>query len=237
VLGILTLCILFATPFLWGIDFLKIMPVFAAAYMNGLHLSLFPLFPWSAFLFAGVLLGYLYLQARENNPPDEPGRAELRLMKTMLWVAPALVMVSFILDPFARLWYTTYDYWRFSPSFVLLRLGVVLLLCGGMFFYERFRGVSPRSPVTLIGRESLLVYVVHLFLIYGKFGPFSFQEWAGRRFGYAEAFAWSLALMLAMYGLALAWDRVRRMDPRIKRGIQLATVLVIAAVFVFGPGQ
>ncbi len=237
VLAVLTLCILLATPFMWGIDFLGLLPTFLAAYMNGLHYSLFPLFPWSVFLFAGVLLGYQYLEARESRGTEEPGGGELRMMKAVLWIGPALVMVSFILDPFARLWYVTYDYWRFSPSFVLLRLGVVLLLCAGLFFFERFRGVSARSPVALMGRESLLVYVVHLFLIYGKFGPFNFQDWSGRQFGYAGAFAWSLVLILAMYGLALAWDRVRRMNPRIKRGIQLATFVIIAAVFVFGPGQ
>jgi len=36
--------------------------------MNGMHFTNFPgfpLFPWSAFLFAGAIFGYFYLQAKE----------------------------------------------------------------------------------------------------------------------------------------------------------------------------
>jgi uncharacterized membrane protein len=60
-----TLFVVLATPVAWSIDFWTILPVPIASYMNGLHYSLFPLFPWSAFLFAGALCGYFYLKAKD----------------------------------------------------------------------------------------------------------------------------------------------------------------------------
>ena len=147
-----------------------------------------------------------------------------------------LLALSFVLMPLGWL-YPTYDYWRFSPSFVLLRLGIVLLLCALMFWYEQRKGVGPHSPVTLMGRESLLVYTTHLLLIYGNFGAFNFRNWANHTFGYAEAVVWTVLLLALMLVLAYGWDRVRRADPRVKRWIQLAVFAVFVGVFLFGPGQ
>ena len=133
--------------------------------------------------------------------------------------------------------YPVYDYWRFSPSFVLLRIGIVLLLCALMYWYEMRKGVAATSPVTLIGRESLLVYAVHLLLIFGIFSGFSFRIWADNKFGYGEVFLTTAVLLLLMYGLAWWWERIKQKGERWRRGVQLATLLILTLVFVFGPGE
>jgi len=231
----LTVAIIFATPIVWGIDFPNVLPAPVAAYMNGLHYSLFPLFPWSAFLFAGALTGYIYLRGRDADQGSTVN--ETAVMKRMLWTAPAIILFSFAIEPFAAMLYPTYDYWRFSPSFVLLRMGIVLMLCVGMFFYERMRGVSTGSIVALIGRESLLVYVVHLLLIYGDFGSFNFKNKVGNSFGYLEAGTTTLVLLLLMYGLAVVWSRIKRGSPRVKLAINISALVVFLGVFFFGPGE
>ena len=233
VTGVISVIVLLVTPFVWGMDFLRVLPAPLAAYMNGQHFSLFPLFPWCVFLFAGAIAGYRFSEARDGLL--SPGSAGL-LTRRFVKAGIGLLALSLVLMPLGWL-YPTYDYWRFSPSFVLLRLGIVLFLCALMFWYEQRKGVGPQSPVALVGRESLLVYTTHLLLIFGNFGTFSFRYWANQTFGYAEATMWTVLLLVLMLALAYGWDRVRRADPRVKQGIQLAVLVVFIGIFLFGPGQ
>ncbi|MCC6398736.1 MAG: DUF1624 domain-containing protein [Bacteroidetes bacterium] len=256
VAGITALIMLFVTPLMWGVDWLEAIPAPFAAYMNGLHFSLFPLFPWSVFLLAGAIAGYLFSALRDRTAsdagreksavgPDRPATGQHKIaedrgggfpVKRFAWAGSALIVFSFALMPLGWL-YPTYDYWRYSPSFVLLRLGIVVLLCSGLMLYEERRGVSARSWITLVGRESLLVYTTHLLLIYGNFGTFNFRRWSNHTFGLEEAFGWTFILLGLMFALAFFWDWVRRQDPRWTKGIQWAVLAVAAAVFIWGPGS
>lgn len=228
-----TAFVVLASPLVWGTDYWNFMPVPLASFLNGLHYSLFPLFPWSAFLFAGALSGYYYLRARDaqgSTPEAVPA-----MMKRSVYVAFALVAVSFLLHPVAAALYPTYDYWKFSPSFWLLRLGLVMLLCAGMYFYEKRAGVSARSVVALMGRESLLVYATHLLLVYGKFGYFTFTDRVNRSFSYGEAILTTLVLLGLMYALALAWSAIKASPPPWKRLVQGVVMACFVLVFFFGP--
>lgn len=42
-----------ATPFVWQIDFLGLIPAPLAAYLNDRHYSLFPIFPWLGYMLIG----------------------------------------------------------------------------------------------------------------------------------------------------------------------------------------
>lgn len=236
-----TIAVVFLTPVVWGIDFWPLLPRLLAGYTNGIHFQNFPgfpLFPWSAFIFAGAIAGYFYLRARDagTQQPSSPLN-ETTMMKRSLWVALALVVVSFLIEPLAALIYPTYDYWMFSPSFFMLRLGMVMGLCAWMFFHERKNGVSPRSVVTLIGRESLIVYATHLLLIYGNFITFNFQKRVNHSFGYGEAIFTTLILWVLMYALARFWSNTKKGSPRWKVAFEFGTLAVLVGVFFFGPGE
>jgi uncharacterized membrane protein len=230
-LSVVAVGVVLATPVMWGIDFDNLLPAPLAAYCNGLHYSLFPLFPWSAFLFAGAITGYWYVEARQKHQEG----AERTMMNAAGLGGLALVVVSFALEPLARAVYPVYDYWLFSPSFVLLRIGLVLILCYGMFRYEKLGGVSTRSAVTLVGRESLIVYATHLMVIYGKLAPRSFQELVGHTFGYPEAIVATVVLLVAMILLAFLWSRIKRGPPRLKMAAELGTLAAFLGVFFFWP--
>lgn len=232
----LTVGIILVTPFVWGMDFWTMFPIPLAEYFNGLHFSGFPLFPWSAFLFAGALMGYYYLQAGgEAAPANLPAKAPS--MKRAVWVGVGLVLLSFPLDPLAASVYPVYDYWKSSPSFYMLRLGLVLLLTAGAFAYELRRGVSPRSVVTLIGRESLLVYTVHLMLIYGNYGSGHFADRVHMSYGYLEVLAVSVLLFGLMYLLAWTWSKIRKAKPAVRISIEFCILAGFLVVFFVGIGQ
>jgi uncharacterized membrane protein len=233
-----TIALVFLTPIMWGIDFWPILPKFLAGYMNGTHFPNFPgfpLFPWSAFVFAGAITGYYYLRAKDADARDRVAKNEPVLMTRLLCVALIVIGASFLIEPLAAPLYPTYDYWKFSPSFFMLRLGLVLLLCVGMFFYERSRGVSPRSVVTLIGRESLIVYAAHLLLIYGDFPSFNFSKRINHSFGYGEAVITTIVLYVLMYLLARFWSGVKRGSLRWKITLQYGALAIVIVVFFFVP--
>lgn len=232
----LAVAILAVTPMMWTYDFLAIMPAPIAAYMNGMHFSLFPLFPWMAFLFAGAVTGHLFTQGQAR-----AGESDARVFthRALRWFAAAgagLLLMSAALLPLGSL-IPLYNTYALTPSFALLRIGIVVLLCGMMYWYEQRNGVSPSSPITLIGRESLLVYSVHLLLIYGNFGRFNFRNRVNHSFGFGEVVLWSVILILLMYGLAATWQWVKQKGDRWKRSVQLATLAGLVLVFVFGPGE
>jgi uncharacterized membrane protein len=229
-----TVAVVIATPLVWGVDFWGTVPVPIASYLNGLHYSLFPLFPWSAFLFAGALCGYFYLRAKDAGGADAGAESIGRMMTKTSWYAAGIIATSFVIHPVASMIYPFYGYWL-SPSFYMLRLGLVLLLCVAMYLFEKKRGVSPRSIVSLVGRESLLVYTVHLMIVYGKFGYFTFADRVHHTFGYAEAALATLILIAMMYALAFAWSRVKSAPPPLKRITEGIVLAAFVAVFFFGP--
>jgi hypothetical protein len=231
---VLTVGIVFFTPVMWGIDFWQFWPVPMASFMNGLHYSIFPLFPWAAFLTAGGLTGRYYLKAKDGEVSGASGAVDA-WMKRALIAAGALILVSFAFHPAAKLIYPVYDYWRFSPSFFMLRLGIVLIIMGGMFLAEKKGAVSPSSVITLMGRESLLVYASHLFLIYGRYSGTTFTETVKHSFGYPEAVAVTIGLLLLMLGLAFAWSRVKKGPPALKWVVEGAVLAGFVLFFFYGP--
>jgi uncharacterized membrane protein len=229
VLTVLTPVMLVVTPLVWGVDVLRVLPAPLAAYFNGRTFSLFPVFPWSVFLFSGALTGYAFSRLRET---PEGTRSFMRALPV---VGVTLIVAALATGPLASSFYPTYDYWRFGPPFVLLRLGIVMLLLSGMFLYEHRVSVRKSSVITLVGRESLLVYTFHLLLIYGDFGSFNFQRLVNHTYGYGEAALGTAALLLLMYASAFFWERVKREQPRLKTAVTAGVLAVLVLVFLFGP--
>jgi uncharacterized membrane protein len=233
----ITVGVVLMTPIAWAVNFVNFMPFPVAAYFNGLYDSFFPLFPWSAFLFSGSLAAYWYLEAKGKGVAAGCSENEVRMMKSATWAGAICIGLSFLMEPAAAALYPVYDYWRLSPSFFLLRLGLVVFLMSGMFWYEKRKGVTLSSPVALIGRESLLVYTAHIVLIYGNFGRFNFHDKVNNSFGILEVALTTAALLLLMYSLAYGWSRIRQGPLRAKRAIQWSFLAILLGVFFFGPGQ
>jgi uncharacterized membrane protein len=228
--------IAFLTPLLWSVSPALYVPLPIATYLNAGYGSQFPLFPWSVFLLSGVIAGGMYLSAGAR-PPSRPGSDPVRsAIRRFVIIGAGMVAASFVLEPAIRWAYPPHDYWRTSPSFVILRLGLVMLLLSLCYLYEIRKGVSDRSVVALAGRESLLVYAAHLMLIFGDFPGFSFRRWAGESFGYGEAFIATAMLIALMVVLAFWWDRIRKGDPRRKRLIQGLALAGFVVAFVVSPG-
>jgi uncharacterized membrane protein len=157
-----------ATPPLWTTWRPRWLPWFLESYINGVHIYkvpqpwLFPIFPWSAFAFAGLAAGFLLMSewARNNlaKATALAGAAGVGLFYLSMW-----------LDARPQ-FYAVYDYWHSSPNFLMARVGVLLMIVFFSYAWCRWGpGGWGFSPLIQMGQTSLLVYWVHIEFVYGRF--------------------------------------------------------------------
>jgi uncharacterized membrane protein len=154
-----TAAFVFVTPWVYPV---RSLPGFVLSYLNGDgHPWYFSLFPWAAFALAGITLGYALLEARARIGEAEFFR-HTAVAGVCAYAAGAAMSLSSIFE------YGFFDYSLTSPHYFLVRLGwILLILCGGYWWSTR-DNAERWSPLVLLGQGSLVVYWVHIELVYGK---------------------------------------------------------------------
>jgi uncharacterized membrane protein len=198
--AVLAVAILAAGPFVWASSLSAALPLPLAAYLDMQRApSRFPLFPFAAFVLAGTVAGAVL------------GRQMPEVRRRRALVAGAsLVGAGLVLAiPLSG----RVDFWGVSPAYALVRLGALVLL---MLLVERLvRGGGPLShALALVGHETLLVYVLHLVILFGSVvtGASAMLELHGR-LTFAQAAAVLLRLAAALYVAAWVWHRVKVKAP------------------------
>ncbi|HET9400363.1 MAG TPA: heparan-alpha-glucosaminide N-acetyltransferase domain-containing protein [Candidatus Acidoferrales bacterium] len=193
-----------ATPPLWTTWRPRWLPWPLESYINGVHIFdkpqpwLFPIFPWTAFAFAGLACGFILMG-------DWARRSTLKATAALGTLGIALAAFSVLADSRPRQLYAEYDYWHTSPNFFLMRTGILLVIL--LFAYSWCRWGLGRlrwDPLVQLGKTSLLVYWVHIEFVYGRF---SFLPKRGTTI--ASASVGLLIIFLAMLGLSLARTRFK----------------------------
>jgi uncharacterized membrane protein len=162
------LLISLVTPLLWTTWRPRWLPWPLESYIDGVHNLgapqswLFPIFPWTAFAFAGLATGFI-LQSPSSR------KREASTFFGMGAAGLVLVAASRFLDAQPRQLYPVYDYWHTSPDFFLLRLGMLLVILTASYAWCRWgAGQWGFSPLIQLGQASLLVYWVHIEFVYGR---------------------------------------------------------------------
>jgi uncharacterized membrane protein len=166
--GVALLLSLWAPP-LWTTWRPQWLPWPLESYINGVHNLgqpqpwLFPIFPWTAFAFAGLAVGF-FLQSDWSRQGDA---ATSVLLGTG---GAGLIYLARWLDRQPRQIYVVYDFWHTSPNFFLIRVGLLLMILAVAHSWFRW-GAGQRgfSPLVQLGQTSLLVYWVHIEFVYGRF--------------------------------------------------------------------
>ena len=176
------------------------LPWWIESYINGVHSLgtpqawLFPIFPWSAFAFAGLALGFL-LQS------EWPRIREAVVFITTGLAGVILIEVARWLDARPFQLYSTYDFWHTSPNFFLIRVGFLwIFLCASYAWCRWGAAIVGFSPLIQLGQTSLLVYWIHIELVYGRFAILRRQS---QSIGGATLGLLTIFLMM----LALSWLR------------------------------
>jgi len=157
------------TPLLWTTWRPRFLPWQLESYINGVHNLgapqpwLFPIFPWTGFAFAGLSVGSILASGFSK-------KLGSRIFLLTGVSGVALVYAARLSDSLSWQIYPVYDYWHTSPSFFLLRVGMLLILVLGAYAWCRWgMGQIGFSPLIQLGKTSLLVYWVHIELVYGRF--------------------------------------------------------------------
>jgi uncharacterized membrane protein len=157
-----------ATPLLWTTHRPSALPWPLESYINGVHVLgkpqywLFPIFPWSAFAFVGLAVGFFLFT-------NIAKRHEALIFAALGGTGILACLLSLKLDASPLQLYSIYDYWHTSPNFFLMRCGVLLIILFCVYAWCRW-GVAQLgfSPIIQLGKTSLLVYWVHIEFVYGR---------------------------------------------------------------------
>ncbi len=139
------------------------------SYIDGCHNLgtpqpwVFPIFPWTAFAFAGLAAGFILFS-------DNVRYRTTKTMALLSATGAAAIMAAHQFDHSSVHLYSTYDYWHTSPNFLMMRVGMLLVIAFLSYAWCQW-GLATWgfSPLIQLGQTSLLVYWVHIELVYGRF--------------------------------------------------------------------
>jgi hypothetical protein len=189
--------IAFASPLISQMDWSGV-PWLVRWYVVPDH-NFFSFFPWAAFVAFGMGAGSIIRLI----PSEATDRA-------MQWAAVLGGVTILACQYFAGLPYSLYsqsDFWLNSPAQVLTKLGVVLLMLAVAFLWTRYGAGTGWSWVRQLGTTSLLVYWVHIELVYGRW----MWYWKDA-LTVPQVVASAVGIILLMLGLSTLrtnWSRIK----------------------------
>ncbi len=156
--AILGLAIACASPLVSQIDWGN-TPWIIKSYLAPDRLF-FGFFPWAAFVAFGLSFGSLLRIVDEE-----------QMSQVMLWIGLAGFVTAFGAYTFSNMGISLYaksDFWLDSPLLVLIKLGVILIATPFAYIWHRQASAQNWSWIRQFGVTSLLVYWVHIELVYGR---------------------------------------------------------------------
>ncbi|HUK23989.1 MAG TPA: heparan-alpha-glucosaminide N-acetyltransferase domain-containing protein [Terriglobales bacterium] len=215
----LGLCVfvVLASPLAGVIEWRHVMPLSLASYLNFRTGSLFPLFPWSAYILLGAAMGYGVHLWRS-------GASSLR------WLLPVGAGLL-ILAGMARLpdhLYTQVDFWTTSPSLFFLRVGCVSLLLTAVSLVTQWVPL-PGAAVSSLAQESLTIYFIHVSILYGSVWNLGLRQLIGPTLSGPATLTWIAVMVLSMVMLGLTWHWLKQSKPQTSYLLPSAAALAAIA--------
>lgn len=194
VLGVAIAC---ASPLISNTDW-QWAPWLVRNYIVPDH-DFFSFFPWAAFVAFGMSAGSLLRRLK----PEDVGVT----MQWLAWGGVAMAFAAYTISDMSISIYASSDFWLNSPALIFIKLGAVLMLIAFSYVWNLQMSAQQWSWVRQFGITSLLVYWVHVELVYGRwFSAFKESLNAG------QTIAASVVVIAAMLGLSLLrtnWTAVR----------------------------
>ena len=210
------------TPLVWRVDWTGGFRCRMAAYLSPAAGSQFPLFPWAAYVLARR-------GARTVVPAMGHRAARLvcqrRALRARLRAGDAGV----------RRWRTTHRLvgggaWDSVPNQVALRMGASLILLS-LIAQASQRITRLPHVFGAVAQETLLIYFVHLCIVYGSIWNRGLAQIFGQTLGPGQTVVCVVLLLAAMGGLALYWNWWKHTRPRLARWTVSRWALCWSTVF------
>jgi uncharacterized membrane protein len=195
--AILGVAIAAASPLISSLDWSG-TPEIVRNYVIPDH-NFFGFFPWAAFVAFGMSMGSLLRLLK----PEEVAPT----MQWLGWGGLTLAFSAYTVSSMSPSIYSNSDFWLNSPALIFIKLGAVLILIAFAWVWNLRTTANDWSWVRQFGLTSLLVYWVHVELIYGRwFGALKEQLTAGQT---VLASVLTILLMLGLSLLRTNWTPVR----------------------------
>ncbi len=191
---ILGLLVAALSPVLTMIDGSGLQPTLRAYVFP--DLNSFGFFPWASFLAFGMVTGSVLRCVKADE-----------LQRTMLWMMSIGLGVSLLALHLSNLPYSVYpkvDFWLNSPALIMIKLGVVLCIMALAYLWVNLASAQKWSLMRQLGTTSLLVYWVHIELVYGRW----FGIWK-EGLSVPQVLAYTAVLMVLMTLLSLLQTRLK----------------------------
>lgn len=120
----------------------------------------FGFFPWAAFLAFGMAAGSVLRIVKHED-----------LGRTMLWMLCLGVGLGVVAHALSNLGYSVYpksEFWLNSPAMIMMKLAAVIGLLGLAYLWVNASSTERWSLFRQLGTTSLLVYWVHIEIVYGR---------------------------------------------------------------------
>ena len=217
---LLAVIAVFATPAIWTVDWSRFVTPAAAAYFSPATGSQFPLFPWMAFILLGAGLGQLYARW---------GAGHLRAFAHAVLLAPGVVLVSLasVLRPRVDAVFGGGP-GAFIPAEMMMRIGACLIILAAFAHLSRRINRLPHL-FGAVAQESLLIYFVHLCIVYGSVWNTGLAQTYGATRTPAQTIFFVVLVVGSMAALAFYWNTLKHVRPRAARWMSYA----MGAVMVY----
>ncbi len=211
-------------PFAGYFDPGAVLPKFLGQYFNSVHGSLFPLFPWAGFLIAGAIFSQKVTFEKES-----------KFAANLVRIGGGMVVVGLLLLEVQRFLLPQTNVWDYAPGWFLLRLGMLIWILKAIIWYEGKRE-TVWSSVKIFGRESFLVYVVHILLVYGSSAKNpSLVESLGTQLNYFQCTLIFVLLAAVMFAAAYSWSELKSRNYQLSRLVQWIAVTGFFYLFIKNP--
>lgn len=167
---ILSIIIIMTTTLVHNYDWFYYTPHFIASYFSHSSNSIFSLFPFTAYMLLGVSVGaFLTFYTSEQR---------VKILINYGFIAGILLLFlslpynkfTWEIDSFGAFVKYLNSYERISPGLSFQRLGFVLIEISFLSIIYKYTD-KLRGIYVLLGKRAILIYVIHLFIIYGT--PFT----------------------------------------------------------------
>jgi uncharacterized membrane protein len=195
--AVLGVAIAAAAPLISALDWSG-APAVVRNYIIPDH-NFFGFFPWAAFVAFGMSAGSI---VRLTKPADVPS-----MMQWFGWGGLALAFTGYSVSNIPFSVYANSDFWLNGPSLIFIKLGTILIFVAFAWLWNMRTTAANWSWIRQFGMTSLLVYWVHIELVYGSWlGILKSQLTVGQTVFAAVA---TVALMLGLSVLRTNWAQVK----------------------------
>jgi uncharacterized membrane protein len=165
----------------------------------------FSFFPWVAYIAFGLAVGTIVKRSSEERFD--------RLMQWSVLIGAIMITSAQYFSNLPFSFYPHANFWTDSPALISIRVGICLLIMAGSYLWTEYCVGARWSWMQALGKNSLMVYWVHVMIVYGAVvRPIKRQLDIPQA---TLAFAIVTAMMVLLTVLWLGWKARRAKGPKV----------------------